>query len=86
MRTTDNIFTFLRTENIAGQNPSVYNPITKGIMDTKDPMGEVICKTIFKKYMVSLTLEIGKSVIMETVKDVKVTFPDMLGTIGASQT
>ena len=44
-----------------------------------------ICEFIFENDIALLTVEIAQPRILELVKDVKVTFPDMLGTIGKSQ-
>ena len=41
-----------------------------------------ICEQAFKNDIAKLTLEIAKPRVLEVVKDIKVTFPDMLGTIG----
>ena len=43
---------------------------------------EDICATTLETKIAHLVLEIAKPSAMEVVKDVKVTFPDMLGTIG----
>ena len=41
-----------------------------------------ICEFIFDNDIALLTVEIAQPRILELVKDIKVTFPDMLGTIG----
>ena len=41
-----------------------------------------ICEFIFENDITMLTVEIAQPRILELVKDIKVTFPDMLGTIG----
>ena len=41
-----------------------------------------ICVLTFEYDIAKLTLEIAQPRVMEVVKDRKVTFPDMLGTIG----
>ena len=41
-----------------------------------------ICEFIFENDIALLTVEIAQPRILELVKDIKVTFPDMLGTIG----
>ena len=41
-----------------------------------------ICKHMFSNHIARLTLEFPHPDVMEIVKDVKVTFPDMVGTIG----
>ena len=41
-----------------------------------------ICTTTFEHDIAKLTLEIATPRVMKLVKDRKVTFPDMLGTIG----
>ncbi len=44
----------------------------------------MMCKTALETHIAKLTIEIGKPRVMEIVKDIKVTFPDMLGTIGGT--
>ncbi len=80
MNRTDNMFTFIRNEHLAGRSPNKYNPRAKG--QNADPTYDTVCKTVYEQHVVSLDLEIGKSSVQEIVKDIKVTFPDMLGTIG----
>ena len=41
-----------------------------------------ICELAFENDIAKLTLEIAQPKVVELVKDIKVTFPDMLGTIG----
>ena len=41
-----------------------------------------ICELAFKNDIAKLTLEIAEPKVLEIVKDIKVTFPDILGTIG----
>jgi len=43
-----------------------------------------ICEFIFENDIALLTVEIAQPRILELVKDIKVTFPDMLGTIGGT--
>ena len=45
-------------------------------------LADKICVTTFENDITKLTLEIATPRILEIVKDIKVTFPDMLGTIG----
>jgi hypothetical protein len=54
---------------------TVENGIEKGLA-TK------ICTTAFKNDIAHITLEISKPTVLEVVRDIKVTFPDMLGTVG----
>ena len=44
-----------------------------------------ICEFIFENDIALLTVEIAQPRILELVKDIKVTFPDMLGTIGKKE-
>jgi hypothetical protein len=53
----------------------VENGIEKGL-------ATLICETTFKNSIAHLILEISKPIALEVVRDVKVTFPDMLGTVG----
>jgi hypothetical protein len=41
-----------------------------------------ICATTFKNEIAHLTLEIASPRVLEVIHDERVTFPDMLGTIG----
>ena len=41
-----------------------------------------ICELAFENDIAKLTLEIAQPRVVEIKKDIKVTFPDMLGTIG----
>ncbi len=83
MRRTDNAFTFMRNDYLASVSPSRYNPhLTGGPGNFSDPTEDVVCATVFRRHVVLLSLEVGKWEVMEIVKDVKVTFSDMLGTIG----
>ena len=45
-------------------------------------LGTKICELSFKNDIAKLTLEIAKPRVLEVVKEIEVTFPDMLGTIG----
>jgi hypothetical protein len=45
-------------------------------------LAKKICSTTFKNEIAHLTLEIADPRVMEVVRDVRVTFPDMLGTVG----
>jgi hypothetical protein len=55
-------------------------------MDVEDGLNTVtaekICTTTFKNEIAHLTLEIADPRVMEVMQDVRVTFPDMLGTVG----
>jgi hypothetical protein len=55
-------------------------------MDLEDGLNiglaDKICANIFKHEIAHMTLEIASPKVLEVVRDVKVTFPDMLGTIG----
>lgn len=44
-----------------------------------------ICELAFENDIAKLTLEIAQPKVVEIVKDVRVTFPDILGTIGEKQ-
>jgi hypothetical protein len=44
-----------------------------------------ICATTFKNEIAHLTLEIASPRVLEVIHDERVTFPDMLGTIGNDQ-
>ena len=41
-----------------------------------------ICKDMFTNNIAKMTLEFPKPKVQEIVKDIKFTFPDMLGTVG----
>ncbi len=43
-----------------------------------------MCVAAFETQLSELTVEIAKPRVLEIVKDIKVTFPDMLGTIGGT--
>jgi hypothetical protein len=43
---------------------------------------EKICTTMFKNEIAYMTLEIADPRVMEVVRHKRVTFPDMLGTVG----
>jgi hypothetical protein len=45
-------------------------------------IAENICATTFKNDIAHMTLEIASPRVLDIVRDIKVTFPDMLGTIG----
>ena len=48
-------------------------------------MAREICKYTFENDIAIMTLEIATPRVQEVVKDTKVTFPDMLGTVGNDQ-
>lgn len=54
---------------------AVENGLNKGLLDK-------ICVSTFKNDIAHITLEIASPRVLEIVRDVKVTFPDMLGTVG----
>jgi hypothetical protein len=41
-----------------------------------------ICVSTFKNHIAHLTLDIAKPMALEVQRDIKLTFPDMLGIIG----
>ena len=43
-----------------------------------------ICDVAFRNHMAEVIVEVAKPRVMEIVKDVRVTFPDMLGTVGGT--
>ena len=45
-------------------------------------LGTMICELAFDHDIAKLTIEIAQPRVVEIVKDNKVTFPDILGTIG----
>jgi hypothetical protein len=55
-------------------------------MDVEDRLNagilDKICTSTFKNDIAHMTLEIADPRVLEVVEDIKITFPDMLGTIG----
>lgn len=45
-------------------------------------LGDHVCEYTFKNDIVELSLEIADPMVLEITKDVKVTIPDMVGTVG----
>jgi hypothetical protein len=43
---------------------------------------DMICPFVFKNEIAHMTLEIANPRVLEVVRDVRVTFPGMLGTVG----
>jgi hypothetical protein len=62
------------------------DPFVISSMEVEDGLNvgtaEKICVTTFKNEIAHMTLEIASPRVLEVVRDVKVTFPDMLGTVG----
>ena len=92
---TENVLTFLRGEYTAGRNPTSYNPqgdgksvywpLTGGQRrnDTDPLLLDKICARV-PETVAHVRLQIAEPRVLLIQKDVKVTFPDMLGTIGKS--
>jgi hypothetical protein len=63
-------------------------PGTEILLRKKDGLhvetAQKICMSTFENDIARVTLEITKPDVTEVGKDIKVTFPDMLGTIGLS--
>ncbi len=53
-----------------------------GFTNVDDHLLKMMCRAAFEMQIAQVTIEIGKPRVVEIVKDIKVTFPDMLGTIG----
>jgi hypothetical protein len=79
-RSTGNILSWLYKQYL------IDAPLVISTMEVEDGLNtgtaEQICTTIFKNEIAHLTLEIADPRVMEVVRDVRVTFPDMLGTVG----
>jgi hypothetical protein len=79
-RKTGNVLSWLYKESLSDA------PFVISSEDVKDGLNigtaEKICPTIFKNEIAHITLEIANPRVLEVVRDVKVTFPDMLGTVG----
>jgi hypothetical protein len=45
-------------------------------------MVKKICASTFRNEIAHMTLEISNPKVLEVLRDIKVTFPDMLGTVG----
>jgi hypothetical protein len=45
-------------------------------------LAKSICVSTFKNHITHLTLDIAKPMALEVQRDIKMTFPDMLGIIG----
>jgi hypothetical protein len=45
-------------------------------------LAKLICVSTFKNHITHLTLDIAKPMALEVQRDIKLTFPDMLGIIG----
>jgi hypothetical protein len=79
-RSTGNILSWLYKMSLSDA------PYVISSMDVEDGLNtglaKQICTTTFKNDIAHLTLEIADPRVMEVVRDVRVTFPDMLGTVG----
>ncbi len=53
-----------------------------GFTKVDEHLLDMMCHSAFERQIAEVTIEIGKPRVIEIVKDIKVTFPDMLGTIG----
>jgi hypothetical protein len=48
----------------------------------QEDLSKSICVSTFNNHIAHLTLDIAKPMALEVQRDVKVTFPDMLGIVG----
>jgi hypothetical protein len=79
-RSMENAFTWLYKLALSNTpyhvtSMELEDGVNKGLMDK-------ICESTYQNDIAHMTLEIAKPKVLEVVKDVKVTFPDALGTIG----
>ena len=77
--------TYVATEGGLGWVHNNEDP-NKSVFDEKfgihKELATHICKHMFTNHIARLTLEFPHPDVLEIVKDVKVTFPDMVGTVG----
>jgi hypothetical protein len=61
--------------------------IPSGYMEDGLPreLAKSICVSTFKNHITHLTLDIAKPIALEVQRDIKLTFPDMLGIIGITK-
>lgn len=79
-RSTGNILSWLYKQSLSDV------PLVITTMDVEDRLNagtlDKICTSTFKNDIAHMTLEIADPRVLEVVEDIKITFPDMLGTIG----
>jgi hypothetical protein len=79
-KSSGNVLTWLYKQSLADA------PYVISSMSIKDGMNsglaEKICASTFKNDIAHMTLEIANPKVLEVVRDIKVTFPDKLGTVG----
>jgi hypothetical protein len=79
-RSTGNILSWLYKQSLSD------TPYVISSMEVEDGLNTgtatQICTTTFKNEIAHLTLSIADPHVLEIVQDVRVTFPDKLGTIG----
>jgi hypothetical protein len=79
-RSTENIISWLYKLSLTDA------PLVISSMKIEDGLNtgtaDQICATIFKNEIAHLTLEIADPRVMEVIRDVRVTYPDILGTVG----
>jgi hypothetical protein len=80
-KSTGNILSWLSRKNFAFDHV-VYTRTDIGDDGLNKGIAENICATMFKNDIAHMTLEIASPRVLDIVRDIKVTFPDMLGTIG----
>jgi hypothetical protein len=80
-KSTGNILSWLFRKFLADENV-VISTWSIGDDGLNRGIAENICATTFKNDIAHMTLEIASPRVLEVVRDIKVTFPDKLGTIG----
>jgi uncharacterized protein YutE (UPF0331/DUF86 family) len=79
-RSTGNILTWIYKQSLAKAPYVISSMNLEDGLNTG--MSQKICAYTFRNEIAHMTLEIANPKVLEVVRDVKVTFPDMLGTVG----
>jgi hypothetical protein len=79
-RKTGNVLSWLYKESLSDAPFVISSELVENGLNIGTD--KKICPTIFKNEIAHMTLEIANPRVLEVVRDVKVTFPDILGTVG----
>ncbi len=85
---SNNVLLFLRRQYLIDKRATDYNPPNLNnnmdgyLRHMNVHLATIICKAVFERDLALLTIEMPKSKVVEIVQDVRVTFPDILGTVG----
>ena len=82
-KSTSDVFTWLVKEYMQDADPYI---VTQYVFNEEYQlewgMATKICMSTIENDIALLTIDVAQPTVLEVVKDTRVTFPDMLGTIG----